>query len=84
MAGGQGNAGNAGEPGDVSDCCCFAVKFTTTAVVFIAPSQYYCTGVERHRGNTLFRLAVTLISSQWLPHKITNSRAVLIARIHVR
>ena len=37
---------------------------------------------SRHRRSTIFRRAVTKILSQWLLHKITNSRAVLIARIH--
>ena len=40
--------------------------------------------LRRHRGNTLFCRAVTSISSQRLPHKMTNSRAVFRPRIRVR
>ena len=39
---------------------------------------------DRHRGNTLFCRVVTSILSQRLLHKMTNSRAVFIARIHAR
>ena len=37
---------------------------------------------NRHRGNTIFCRAVTPILGQWLHHKMTNARAVLITRLH--
>ena len=58
-----------------------------TALVCYTGCCWSRLGLERsrwHRGNSLFCCAVTSISSQRLLHKMTNSKSVLITRLHVR